>query len=711
MKKEIKNTDKDIQKDIRIRARVVYAIVFVFAISIFSRILFLQLVEGDFWKEKLKKQNTEIITIEAARGNIFSCDGSLMATSIPVFELRFEVASINISDELFNSKIDSLAICLSSFFKKKTIKQYKRDLIRARRNNSHSFLIAKEVNFNELREIKKFPIFRLGKYKGGFLTLQKNKRIRPFKNLALRTLGYDRISKNPVGIEGSFDNDLKGIGGERLVQKISKNVSIPVNDENEIEPKDGNDIVTTIDIKIQDVAHKALEKQLIAEHADHGCLILMEVKTGEVKAIVNLSKIDSTQYEEIKNYAIGESTEPGSTFKLASLLVALDDKVSTLDEMVETGDGTYNYRGLIIKDSHDGGSGKISLQRVFEESSNVGTAKIITRHYEKNPQKFIDGLNRIGITRKLNLDIPGEKKPYIKNTKDPLWSDFSLPEMSIGYEEQLAPIQILTFYNAVANNGKMMKPQFIREIKSKGSVVKKFEPVVLQEKIAAEESIQMVKKMLEAVVEHGTATNLRNSYYKIAAKTGTAQIAQDNKGYKNNKGKKSYQASLCGYFPTINPLYSMIIVVTNPSKRAYYGNEVAGPVFREVADKVYSTSTEMHQLISVDTNKVLSRIPFLKNGSNDDINIIAKALAVPLTGAIETEWVYAQENQKSISLNALPEVAKGLPNVIGMGLKDAISILENNKYHVIVNGKGKVKKMYLQQLQNTKKPSVKIELG
>ena len=711
MKKEIKNTEKDIQKDIRIRARIVYAFVIVFGISIFSRILFLQFVEGEMWTEKLKKQNTETITIEAARGNIFSCDGSLMATSIPVFEVRFEVASINITDELFDSQIDSLAFCLSTFFKSKTTKQHKRDLIRARRNNSHAFLIAREVNFNELREIKKFPIFRLGKYKGGFLTLQKNKRIRPFKNLALRTLGYDRISNNPVGIEGSFNSDLKGIGGERLVQKISKNVSIPVNDENEIEPKDGNDIVTTIDIKIQDVAHKALEKQLIAQHADHGCLVLMEVKTGEVKAIVNLSRIDSTQYEEIKNYAIGESTEPGSTFKLASLLVALDDKVSTLDEMVETGDGTFNYRGLIIRDSHEGGSGKISLQRVFEESSNVGTAKIITRHYEKNPQKFIDGLNRIGISRKLNLDIPGEKKPYIKNTKDSLWSDFSLPEMSIGYEEQLAPIQILSFYNAVANNGKMMKPQFIKEIKSKGIVVKKFAPVVLQEKIASDESIQMVKKMLEAVVEKGTATNLRNSYYKIAAKTGTAQIALDNKGYKNEQGRKSYQASLCGYFPTTNPLYSMIIVVTNPSKRAYYGNEVAGPIFREVADKVYSTSTEMHQLISVDTNKVLSRIPFLKNGSNDDINVIAKALAVPLIGAVETEWVYAEEKGKSISLNTMADVSKGLPNVIGMGLKDALSILENNKYHVVVNGKGKVKKIYLQQMQHSKKQSVKIELG
>jgi cell division protein FtsI (penicillin-binding protein 3) len=283
--------------------------------------------------------------------------------------------------------------------------------------------------------------------------------------------------------------------------------------------------------------------------------------------------------------------------------------------------------------------------------------------------------------------------------------------MSIGYEEQLAPIQILAFYNAVANNGKMMKPQFIKEIKSKGTIIKKFEPIVIQQRIASEESILMAKQMLEGVVENGTATNLKNSYYKIAAKTGTAQIAQDNKGYKNEKGKKTYQASLCGYFPTINPLYSMIIVVTNPSKRAYYGNEVAGPIFREVADKVYSTSTQMHQLISVDTNKVLSRIPFLKNGSSDDINLITQTLKVPVVDKIETEWVYVKENEKSVSLNHLNEMSKGLPNVIGMGLKDALSILENSKYHVVVNGKGKVKKMYLQQIQNSKKPSVKIELG
>jgi cell division protein FtsI (penicillin-binding protein 3) len=680
----------------------VFAIAFAGAIAF--KILTIQFREGDHWKSLAKQMNTRVFNIEAARGNIFDCEGNLLATSVPIYDVEMDVNSDPLTDKIFYDNVDSLSLCLQKFFGTKTQRKFKRELIRARKSGSHFYFIAKNVTYNELQVMKKFPIFRLGKFKGGFMAIQKNRRELPFQYLAARTLGYDRNSIKPVGVEGAFNKDLKGVSGKRLMQKIAGGVWMPLNEDNELEPKDGADVVTTLDINIQDVAHHSLEQQLIKLKAKSGCIVLMEVATGDIKAIVNLTRKDSGDYRESYNYAIGAATEPGSTFKLPSMMVAIDDGYASLDEMVDTEDGVHDFYGHKIKDSH-GGIGYVSLLEVFAQSSNVGTAKIVHKYYAKQPQKFVDGLYRMGLHTKLNLDIPGEAAPYIKKTNDKLWSMPSLPVMSTGYEIKLSPLQILTFYNAVANNGVMVKPHFVKEIREKNIVVKRFEPEVLVERIAKPETILKARKLLEGVVEHGTAKYLRTADYKIAAKTGTAQILLASGTY-GDEGQRKYQGSLCGYFPAANPKYSMIVVISEPNNGEYYANAIAGPVFRDVADKVYSTSTDIHKKIDADTNQSIIKVPFAKAGASEDFDCISQYLKLSMVKAANCDWVNANTNATSVVLTERKMEEAKVPNVVGMGLKDAMYLLENAGLNVKFFGAGKVQKQSITQGSSIKKGNV-----
>ena len=704
---------KDIKKDFLWRIYMMYFFIVLFGFAIIVKVLTIQFSEGDFWRQKEHDLTMRYFNIEASRGNIFSADGSLMATSVPIFELRMDVVSDPVTDQIFYGKLDSLSEKLAQVFPSKTKKEWRNDLKNARKNKERYYLIARKVNYQTLKEVRKFPIFKMGKYKGGLLVLQQSRRELPFKNLAQRTIGYDRNSDKPLGIEGAFNDELKGVSGKRLMQKIAGGIYKPINQDNEIEPEDGNDIITTIDANIQDVAHFALEKQLKAQDAHHGCAILMQVKTGEIKAIVNLTRIDSGRYAETFNYAIGEATEPGSTFKLASLMAAMEDGFVKLDEIVDTEGGRKAYAGgYIMKDSHEGGYGKITLKKVFEKSSNVGTANVIVKYYKKQPQLFIDRLYAFGLNKPLGVDLPGEASPYIKDTKSKLWSGLSLPLMSIGYEEKLTPLQVLNFYNTVANNGKMMRPIFVKEIRSKGQLVKSFDPVVLNPAICSQATIDMAREMVEGVVKEGTATFLRSAPYQIAAKTGTAQIALDNKGYSVN-GKKTYQASLCGYFPAKDPMYSIIIVVSAPSKAAYYGNEVAGPVFREIADKVYSNSKEINKEILRDTARAIQHVPLVKAGKKNDIEKVAKVLSFKT--AVQdpnATYVWAQMNNEKIDLSEVKLTDNQVPNLVGMGLKDALVILEGQKLEVRVIGRGVIRKQSLAAGSKVSKgTSILIELS
>ena len=687
---------KDIKKDFLWRIYLMYFFIVLFALSVVLKVCTIQFAEGDYWREKEQQLTMKYVNIEASRGNIFSSDGCLLATSVPIFELRMDVISEPVSNKIFYEKLDSLSLRLDQTFSHRSKNEWRASLKNARNSKERYFLIARKVNYSTLKEVRTFPIFKMGKYKGGLIVLQQSRRELPFKNLAQRTIGYDRKSNKPLGIEGAFNKDLQGVSGKRLMQKIAGGVYKPINQDNEIEPQDGNDVITTLDANIQDVAHHALEKQLRAQNAHHGCAILMEVKTGAIKAMVNLSRVDSGSYAETFNYAIGEGTEPGSTFKLASIMAAIEDGYTDLDEIVDTEGGRKTYAGgYVMKDSHDGGYGKITVKQVFEKSSNVGTSNIIMKYYKKQPQKFIDRLYSFGIHKPLGIALPGEATPYIKDTKSKLWSGLSLPLMSIGYEEKLTPLQTLNFYNTVANNGKMMRPQFVREIRAKGQLIKSFPPEVINPAICSQSTIDKAREMMEGVVKNGTATFLRTAPYQIAAKTGTAQIALGNKGYTQD-GKKTYMASLCGYFPAKDPLYSIIIVVSAPSKAAYYGNEVAGPVFREIADKVYINSKEIHKPLQVDTARAIVHVPFVKSGKKSDVQVIAKVLS--LKTAITDEnanYVWAQINKETFQLKGLATKESEVPQLVGMGLRDALTILENQKITVKVIGRGVIKKQSL----------------
>jgi cell division protein FtsI (penicillin-binding protein 3) len=687
---------KDIKKDFLWRIYLMYFFIVLFGLSVILKVCTIQFAEGDYWREKEQELTMKYFNIEASRGNIFSSDGSLLATSVPIFELRMDVISEPVTDKIFYEKLDSLSLRLAETFTHRSKSEWRTALKNARKNKERYFLIARKVNYATLKEVRTFPIFKMGKYKGGLLVEQQSRRELPFKNLAQRTIGYDRKNNKPLGIEGAFNKDLQGVSGKRLMQKIAGGVYKPINQDNEIEPQDGNDIITTIDANIQDVAHHALEKQLRAQNAHHGCAILMEVRTGAIKAMVNLSRLDSGSYAETFNYAIGEGTEPGSTFKLASIMAAIEDGYTDLDEIVDTEGGRKNYAGgYVMKDSHDGGYGKITVKQVFEKSSNVGTSNIIMKYYKKQPQKFIDRIYAFGIHKPLGIALPGEATPYIKDTKSKLWSALSLPLMSIGYEEKLTPLQTLNFYNTVANNGKMMRPQFVKEIRTKGQLIKSFPPEVINPAICSQTTIDKAREMMEGVVKEGTATFLRTAPYQIAAKTGTAQIALGNKGYTQD-GKKTYMASLCGYFPAKDPLYSIIIVVSAPSKAAYYGNEVAGPVFREIADKVYSNSKEIHKPLQLDTARTIVHVPLVKSGKKSDIQIIAQELS--LKTAITDEnanYVWAQINKETFYLKGLETKESEVPQLVGMGLRDALTILENQKITVKVIGRGVIKKQSL----------------
>lgn len=695
------------KNDILRNVYIVYFIVVLVGLSIIGKAVYIQMFEGEMWREKGKVMNLKVEKIEANRGNIMASDGSLLAASVPLFNLRIDAGNTHYNDEFFYENVDSLAYKLADLFRDKTRDQYEQMLRKGRKTNNRYLLLKRDITYAQLKKVRKFPIFRLGKYKGGIIAEPKSKRVLPYQWLAFRTIGWDKEGQNnDIGLEGAYSEILEGESGSRLMQRIGSGAWRPTNEENEIEPQNGKDIITSIDVNIQDVAEDALMRQLIANEADHGCAVLMEVSTGFIVAIANLGKNKEGIYEEKFNYAIGESSEPGSTFKLASLLAALDDGLLSLSDTVNTEDGTTRFANRTMRDSHKGGYGRISVARAFELSSNVGISKVVHKAYRDNPQKMIDKFYDMRLNQPLGLDIPGEGKPQIKDTHHKYWSKVSLPWMSIGYEIALTPLQTLTFYNAVANNGTMVKPQFIKEIRAAGLVTQKFEPVILKDKIVKNQStIDQARKLLEGVVQKGTATNLKNSVFKIAGKTGTAQIAQNNKGY----NKSNYKASFVGYFPADNPKYSCIVVINNPTKGVYYGGSIAGPVFKEIADKVYATRM-MPDTIATDS---LPQYEIREAaGSYYDLAYLLKYSKLKFEQSDMTDYIKIQTEDSSTVVKPLICNGKTMPELIGMGARDAVYILETAGIRVKVIGKGKVKKQSVPPGMAVKKGTLcVIELG
>ncbi len=694
------------KKDILSRTYLVYILLCVFALSILYKICIIQFKEGDEWKRKAEAFNTKVFEIEAVRGNIFDVNGNLLATSLPYYEIAVDINAPSIDKKLFESKVDSLGFMLADLFKDKTAKQYTKLLRKARKSGDRYVVLKRNVPYKDLQTLKTFPIFKRGK-RGGLVTLQTNRRERPFKMLAARTIGMSRTGIKPVGLEGAYDSILMGVSGQRLMQKIAGDVWRPINDENEVEPKDGSDLYTTIDINIQDVAENALLKTLMKNNASHGCAILMEVKTGEIKAIANLSRNgkDSSSYSESLNYAIGYATEPGSTFKLASYLAVMDDYNVSLEEKIKVGNGEVTYYNKTIKDSHAPESPVLTVQRAFEVSSNSAIAILIQKYYSKNPQLYINKLKSFHLNEKLGLSIPGEANPLIKETKSKDWSGLTLPQMSYGYESLITPLQTLTLYNAIANDGKMIKPCFEKEIKHNGKTIKTFPTQVIAEQIVKKSTLKKAKQMLEGVVENGTGKGLNITAFKVGGKTGTAQIATGNKGYGT---VKNYQASFVGYFPADKPLYTCIVIINSPSNGIYYGGLVAGPVFKEIAEKVYSTSLDFLEPIN---NKqiLLTKAPASIKSQNNEMIIASKALKLPTkSNATDDNYVSRNTNDSTtISLqsnNIKSQLDKGIvPNLNGLSAKDALYLLENSGFHVKLYGMGSVKKQSIEAGQRFNK--------
>jgi len=685
------------RNQITTKAYLVFLAFAVLSMAIIVKIGLIQFIEEGDLSDRLEQLTTDLREIKAVRGNIYADNGNMLATSVPIYDIHMDMAADGLSEELFSDQVDALSQACAAYFKDKSAKSYKADFLKAYREGKRYFLVKSDVNYDDIMAAKTFPMWEKGRFKSGVIFEKQTIRLQPFGGLAARTVGYKREGVQPVGLEGAYNNELRGRPGKRYEKRLAGGVWMPIDNSNEIEPEDGCNIHTTIDVNIQDVANNALRKQLKKHKAHHGCAVLMEVKTGYIKAIANLSIQSDSTYSEIYNYAVGEATEPGSTFKLASFMAAFEDGKLSLTDTVDTENGSHKFYDRIMRDSNRKGYGVVSVKTAFQKSSNVAVSKIINQRYQDNPQAFVDRLYKLGLGRELGLEISGEGAPKIKDTSDPTWSGVTLPWMSIGYETLMTPLQILTFYNAVANDGIMVRPQFVSRVTKNGETIKTIQPHVLNKAIASRESISMAKEMLESVVtEEGTGSNLRFGSFPIAGKTGTAQIANSKYGYKYDQ-EVSYQASFVGYFPAKNPEYSCIVVVNGPSNDVYYGNQVAGPVFKEISDKVYAQRFDLIKDDDpVSKTEVAVTVPISRSGNKGDLKTIFAQLGVKaIDESASSEWVSTKSQSKEVKLEKRTIPKERVPNVLGMSLRDGLYLLEQCGLEVEITGRGTIKKQSL----------------
>lgn len=680
----------EVKRDILWRVYLCFIGMVVFAFLVIGKALYIQQAEGAYWRSKSDSLHTRIINLDADRGTIYSEDGSMLSTSIPYFNIYIDFGAEGLRDKngkRFREHLDSLSYSLAGLFQDKSADGYKKLLQAGYRKKDRYFLLKKNIDFEQYKQLREFPLVRLGRNKSGFIAEVKSKRLNPFGMLANRTIGLARENAQNVGLERTYDSLLKGETGKRLVRFIAGGVAVPV-EGYEVEPENGKDLITTLDVNIQDIAQQALLKMMIENEAVNGTCIVMEVATGKIKAIANLGKRGEGEYWEDLNYAI-RASEPGSTFKLATMLAVLEDGKANLGSQVNLENGVWQVNRRTVYDSERHKRTNVSLQQAFELSSNVGMAKMVMQHYSGNPEKFIGHLKRLRLHEVSGIDLVGETQPIIKTPKSKTWSATSLPWMSFGYEVLVSPLQTLMLYNAVANNGKMMRPYLVQEVQQDGRTIWNREPEVMVESICKETTLKQLKTSLEGVVLNGTAKSLSTPYYSIAGKTGTALVANGSRGYADH----IYQSSFAGYFPADNPRYSCIVVIKNkPFAAKYYGGTVAGPVFREIADKLFALEAQQIPVQTVSLPKPDSS-KFRYAGANEKMKTVMQTLSLPYKdSAAQTDWAVleADENYRSV-VKALDAKSSGqMPDLKGMGLRDALFLLEERKLKVLVKGKGKV---------------------
>ena len=680
----------EVKRDILWRVYLSFLGIVALGFIILGRAVYIQNVQGSYWRSKSDSLHTRIVNMEAERGTIYSEDGSMLSTSIPFFDIYIDFGADGLREKngkRFKENIDSLSIALAGLFGDQTAAAYKRQLQQGYKEMDRYYGLKKNISFETYKTLRNFPLVRLGKNKSGFIADVKSKRLNPFGLLANRTIGLARENAQNVGIERTYDSLLQGESGKKLVRFIAGGVSVPV-EGFEVDAVNGNDIVTTLDVNIQDIAENALLKMMVENECEHGTCIVMEVATGKIKAIANLGQTTDGNYWENLNYAI-RASEPGSTFKLATILSVLEDKYVTLNSKVNLEGGKWMVNKRTVYDSEEHGLNEVTVKEAFEHSSNVGMAKLAMSYYVKNPEQFIAHLRKLHLNQLSGIGLMGETNPIIKTPKSKTWSATSLPWMAFGYEVLVSPLQTLMLYNAVANNGTMMKPYLVNELQQAGVTVKHNEPEVVEEKICSNETLIQLKACLEGVMLNGTGKTLKSPYYTIAGKTGTALVANGNRGYADH----IYQSSFAGYFPAERPVYSCIVVIKNKAHALkFYGAAVAGPVFRDIADKLYALNVEKGgdthfalNLIQKDSNS------FYYAGNTTDVKKIFNVLNVPFVdSAAKPGYSSVYTNNFQPVVYSRPVAKQTMPNVKGMGLKDALYLLENMNVKVNAKGRGKV---------------------
>ncbi len=671
--------------DIRFRVYIAFTCVCLFGAAIIAKVILIQVKEGPQLRALAKEMRTHRSVLPAERGNIYTEDGLLLCSTIPQFDLHVDFSVVK--PDTFYHHIQKLSENLADFFKDASAKQYEQKLTAAFKGNEKYFLLKKNLAYYQYQAVRQFPIFNKGKAKGGLITESKIKRINPYKMLAYRTIGLFRENAKTIGLEATFDSILHGENGSRMDQKVTGGVWMPV-EGSEIEPQHGRDIVTTLDISIQEVAEHAMMSALRQYECLYGTVVVMEVQTGKIRALVNLGRQKDGDYFEDFNYAM-IPTEPGSTFKLATLTALLRDKLINVENNVNCEGGAKQFANRVMHDSHHG-LGVMPIRDAFAHSSNVGMASLAQHYFGAEPKRYIKHLKALHLDVRTGIDLAGERRPDMIEPGERDWSKTTLPWLATGYGVLISPLHTCMLYNAVANNGKMMKPYLISSVKEYGKEVKTFEPTVLEEHIADESSIAQLRSCTEEVVLTGTGKHIKSPYYKIAGKTGTAQVAD--KGIPYSMGV--YQGSFVGYFPADHPRYTIAVVVrTKPHAGSYYGGTLAAPVFKMISDKIFASKLGLWDgpLDSISKNANTGMIAKLA-ATGKNYEVLLRALDKKTYGQVlPTEMVIAQvDSNKNFRLKT-KEIFHGVvPDVKGFGLKDAVYLLENEGLKVSIQGRGTV---------------------
>jgi cell division protein FtsI (penicillin-binding protein 3) len=673
----------NIKKSILLRVRVAFLAVMLFAVAVIAKIGHLQFVEGEKWSAMGERISFDYKRVKATRGNIYSDNGSLLATSLPFYKIAFDATLPK--DEIFKKGVDSLAWHLAKFFNDKSQRDYKQLLIDARETGKQYIVLnRKRIDYQDKKTMMEWPVFREGRLRGGAIFEKIDVRYRPFSHLSQRTIGYVNENDKGVGLEYSFNQHLGGQDGYAYYQKIAGGIWKPIFDANNVKAVDGLDLQTTLDVNLQDVAETALHKAMVQHDADDGLVVVMEVETGEVKAISNLSSNGAGEFTERFNFATGMNFEPGSTFKLVTMIALLEDTNVELSDSIDTGNGEFMFYNKTVRDHEEGGLGKVTVQEAFEHSSNVAMAKLVDRHFGTKPQKFVDYIDRLKLSKPLGVQLAGEPTPKIKRPGDKGWSGISLPWMAYGYGFEITPLHTLALYNAVANNGEMIRPVFVKAVKKADDEEESYKTDVINSKICSGKTLDKLRLLLEGVVEKGTAKNIKGTHYRIAGKTGTAQILE------NGRYTKKYITSFVGYFPAHAPRYSAMVLIKNPRGWYQYGSSVAAPVFKEIADNIYARDIKLHQPMMAKKFSKNDVLPVIKAGNQQELTMLCNELGISTHTEVEEDWVRASRTGSGVSWKKNIEGKDIVPDVKGMTFRDAIFLLEKSGLKVFYEGKGRV---------------------